>query len=251
MKGAWIQELIKIMKGNFAGVGKGWFNMKETSKITYDFGKLKRFLTVVRLLMQDTVLSLVKKNYEKFCVFLKSFIPEQVTIEDPSNVLNEFILDDARLSELHRCGLTNSKKFPLFTLEMLKTQNDEEFIYSTPPSSFVRMAVSLLEKALDEISKVPDLEPKILADLYKSQKNESYIKTPVKPKERPISPNVHERPRKYPDENKWLWDMIEDLRGKLNDGIEPLDRYMESFDRFKMVLHMNPDEVARSIEMDD
>jgi dynein heavy chain len=25
--------------------------MKETSKITYDFGKLKRFLTVVRLMM--------------------------------------------------------------------------------------------------------------------------------------------------------------------------------------------------------
>ena len=39
------------MKLNFAAVGKGWFNMKETSKITYDFGKLKRFLTVVRLMM--------------------------------------------------------------------------------------------------------------------------------------------------------------------------------------------------------
>ena len=29
--------------------------MKETSKITYDFGKLKRFLTLVRLMMQDTL----------------------------------------------------------------------------------------------------------------------------------------------------------------------------------------------------
>lgn len=33
--------------------------MKETSKITYDFGKLKKFLTLVRLMMQDTILSLV------------------------------------------------------------------------------------------------------------------------------------------------------------------------------------------------
>lgn len=32
-------------------VGKGWFNMQQTSKITYDFGKLKRFLTAVRLMM--------------------------------------------------------------------------------------------------------------------------------------------------------------------------------------------------------
>lgn len=109
---------------------------------------------------------------------------------------------------------------------MLKTQNDEEFVYSTPPANFVKMTVSLMEKALEEISKVPDLEPKILSDLYKSQKNESYIKTPMKPKERPYTPNENERPRKYPDENKWLWDMIEDLRDKLNQGIEPLKRYM-------------------------
>lgn len=49
LKGSWISELTKIIKNNFQGVGKGWFNMKETNKITYDFGKLKRFLTVVRL----------------------------------------------------------------------------------------------------------------------------------------------------------------------------------------------------------
>lgn len=51
LKGQWIPDLIKIIKEKFEGVGKGWFNMKETSKITYDFGKLKRFLTVVRLMM--------------------------------------------------------------------------------------------------------------------------------------------------------------------------------------------------------
>ena len=38
LKGGWISQLTKIIKNNFSGVGKGWFNMKETSKITYDFG---------------------------------------------------------------------------------------------------------------------------------------------------------------------------------------------------------------------
>jgi dynein heavy chain len=51
LKGSWVSELIKIIKNNLSAVGKGWFNMKETSKITYDFGKLKRFLTLVRLMM--------------------------------------------------------------------------------------------------------------------------------------------------------------------------------------------------------
>jgi dynein heavy chain len=65
LRGSWITELTKIIKNNFNGVGKGWFNMKETSKITYDFGKLKRFLTVVRLMMQDTVLTLVQRCYKR------------------------------------------------------------------------------------------------------------------------------------------------------------------------------------------
>ena len=51
LRGSWILDLTKIIKVNFQNVGKGWFNMKETNKITYDFGKLKRFLTVVRLVM--------------------------------------------------------------------------------------------------------------------------------------------------------------------------------------------------------
>jgi dynein heavy chain len=98
------------------------------------------------------------------------------------------------------------------------------------------MVINLFEKALEEISKIPDLEPKILQDLYKSQKNETYIKTPMKPKERPHSPNQSERPLKFPDENKWLWDLIESLRERLKEGIAPLQEYMDVFDKFKKIL---------------
>lgn len=28
LKGAWIEELIKVIKNNFSMVGKGWFNMQ-------------------------------------------------------------------------------------------------------------------------------------------------------------------------------------------------------------------------------
>ena len=57
------------------------------------------------------------------------------------------------------------------------------------------MIVQTFEKGLEEISKIPDLEPKILADLYKSLKNETYIKVPVKPREKPNDPDPKERPR--------------------------------------------------------
>lgn len=50
--------------------------MKETSKITYDFGKLKRFLTLVRLMMQDTLTYIVDVNYHEYEKYMLSFVPD-------------------------------------------------------------------------------------------------------------------------------------------------------------------------------
>lgn len=70
------------------------------------------------------------------------------------------------------------------------------------------MVIAAIEKGLEEMSKIPDLEPKILSDLYKSTKNEAFIKTPMKPRERPSTPDPKERPQKVADENKWIWEML-------------------------------------------
>lgn len=111
--------------------------------------------------------------------------------------------------------------------------------------------VNSFEKGLDEMAKIPDLEPKILADLYKSMKNELYIKTPVKPREKPSIPDPNERPMKFPDENKWVWDLIEDVREKVTHSLDPLHEYIKTFDKFKDVLKMNPDDFVRNIEMEE
>lgn len=51
LKETWVNRLKEIIKSYFSGVGKGWFNLNETSKETYEFGKLKKFLTVVKFQM--------------------------------------------------------------------------------------------------------------------------------------------------------------------------------------------------------
>lgn len=91
LKGAWIEDLIKVIKNNFAMVGKGWFNMQETNKITYDFGKLKRFLTVVRLMMQDTVLSVVKRCFYEFKDFISESIPKRVEVINACETVNYYL----------------------------------------------------------------------------------------------------------------------------------------------------------------
>lgn len=96
LKGGWIEDLIKVIKNNFSMVGKGWFNMQETSKITYDFGKLKRFLTVVRLMMEDTVLTVVKKCYYEFRDYIFLNIPKKVTVINACEVVNEYLTDEEK-----------------------------------------------------------------------------------------------------------------------------------------------------------
>lgn len=72
--------MIKIIKDHFKDIGKGWFNMNETNKLTYEFGKLKRFLTVVRLMMQDTLKELLKNNLLMFFDYFKNSLPKDVEI---------------------------------------------------------------------------------------------------------------------------------------------------------------------------
>lgn len=111
------------------------------------------------------------------------------------------------------------------------------------------MLVQTYEKCLEEIAKIPDLEPKILAELYKSLKNETFIKAPAKPREKPLEPNPNDRPRKYPDENKWIWDMVEDVRTRFREAIKISDQYLAIFNKeFLEILKINPDKYVTDLE---
>ncbi|KAL4440889.1 hypothetical protein ABPG74_009302 [Tetrahymena malaccensis] len=238
LRGTWIEGMVKIIKTQFADVGKGWFNMKENERITYDFGKLKKFLTVIRLMMQDTVTSLVQRNYNDYRDMILSFIPSKVIVHDTSNVENVF---PEHVDEKKRTRA-------LFQLD-LKTQNDEIFIYSPKnPEVFVNVVLHVFDKALEELAKIPDLEPKIASNLYKGQNLETYIKTPQKPREKPVDPDPNARPRKFPDENKWIWEMAELLKERVGQATEPLADYLQAFDKYIPILKSTPEEYCKAME---
>lgn len=86
----WILRLAKIIKASFDDVGKGWFNIHETSKETYEFGKLKKFLTLVNFMMQDAVLTLSRESVHEFVDFILKFCPEDTKIVSTKEVINTF-----------------------------------------------------------------------------------------------------------------------------------------------------------------
>jgi dynein heavy chain len=86
----WVGKLSKIIKVSFEDVGKGWFNIKEDSKETYEFGKLKKFLTLVNFMMQDTVLTMSRESVKEFVDFILKFCPKETRIVNTNEVYNTF-----------------------------------------------------------------------------------------------------------------------------------------------------------------
>lgn len=68
----------------------------------------------------------METNYNRFVEYLKSFIPDEVNVDDPSNIINKYKIMQMR---------------PIFTLDMIKTNDDREFLYSTAPMNFVNMII--------------------------------------------------------------------------------------------------------------
>lgn len=75
LRETWVNKIKDIIKGNFNDLGEGWSNIAETSREIYEIGKLKRFLTEVRFIMQDTLLVLTRRSVERFKNAILSFLP--------------------------------------------------------------------------------------------------------------------------------------------------------------------------------
>lgn len=93
-----------------------------------------------------------------------------------------------------------------------------DFVYSTPPENFISTLLTMYDKCVEEGNKIPDIEPFILSDLFKSNKNDAFIKSPVKTKERPVPIPAGTPKPKTPviDEHKWVWDLYIELEHKIS-----------------------------------
>ena len=58
LRSTWVPNIQKIIDKQFKLAGKPWMNTREKSLETYNNSKLKKFLMLVQLLMQDSLLSL-------------------------------------------------------------------------------------------------------------------------------------------------------------------------------------------------
>jgi len=115
--------------------------MHETAKETYEFGKLKKFLTMVKLMMQDALFNLTFTSCYKFIDTLTSYVPASTVIESPSKVSNTFELTAEQL-EIDPDYAKRNPPIPLFAIDILKGPGDK-FVYSTDPKMFISRVVEV------------------------------------------------------------------------------------------------------------
>jgi len=254
----WVGKLAKIIKVSFEDVGKGWFNIKEDSKETYEFGKLKKFLTLVNFMMQDTVLTMSKDSVREFVDFILCFCPKETRIVSTKEVYNTFNkkkltpedsdyeecphqdVDEGKRTELQHAEVwlhsmfdKNKDPEPLFVLDLILKPNQAVPIptYSTNPEDVVTKMLEVFDEGLEILKKIPQLEPILMKHLFKTH-GQQYLKAPVRPAQKPSEPDPN-KPSVLPDENTWLWEAYAALKEALSEAIKPLFEYVQTFSQFE------------------
>ena len=250
----WVGRLEKIIRASFTDVGKGWFNIHETSKETYEFGKLKKFLTLINFMMQDTILSLGKESVRQFVEFMMVYIPKETHIKSTSEVINIFEKnaieggpaddEDQKHSSIPESEMTSAQKVraeldqqfsqdkdpePLFVLDLILKPNMLIPNYSVEPRDIVNKVLEVFDEGIECLQQIPQLEPILLRHLFKTH-GKKMLKAPLRPREEPKRKPEDPGNKKFlPDENIWLWDAFYTVRQSLEQSVKPLYEYVKTF----------------------
>ena len=162
----WKDHIQSIIQSSFQEVGKGWFNLHETAKETYEFGKLKKYLTMVKIMMQDTLFTTTHRSLHKFVEVISRYIPVRVNISSPKEVTNEFELTAQQLLTDPEHA-RNNPPIPLIAIDILK--GGKMFMYSTDPLHVVERTKQIFEEGLNKIKEIPTMEEVVMEHLFKKR----------------------------------------------------------------------------------
>jgi len=237
LKETWVNKLKDTIKKYFGGVGKGWFNIQETSKETYEFGKLKKLLTRIRLMMEENILEISKQSLYSFVNGIISLIPKFTTVNGAGDVQNTFT--ESPVEEEQKAEV----KEPLFTIDLIIKQGHDLPKYGPDPVKIPKDVLEIFDKGVTELQQISQLEPKVLEGLFKKQTT-LFLKAPIRPKSKP---DASLNPDKMVDENMWVWELFDKLETELNRSIEPLQAYLKTYEKYKDLSSLNPDEFVQKV----
>jgi dynein heavy chain len=152
LKETWVNKIKDIIKNNFAEdtaqsqqFGRPWYSLNENSKDTYQGSKLKKFLTQIKFIMQDTLLYMTEASVKRFVNSVMDFVPISVSVKDSYNVKNTFYTEE----QIKEMGAAKDK-IPLFSID-LQLGEDGQPAYSTEPSDVVMTILTIFENGIKSL----------------------------------------------------------------------------------------------------
>jgi dynein heavy chain len=214
IKDSLILSLKNGIKTSLKDVGKGWFNLQETRMELYEVSKLKKFMNVVKFMMEDSLRFLVMDSLENYTSFLEISASSKVQVNSTSDVTISKTLD--------------RKKFPLFMIDM-GILDGKKIIYRTPLSTFEEKLVSLYKNPIGFLQSVPTLERDIMENLI-------WTHTPML-----VWYNTH------------MEEAVTSIQKRITDAISsalvPITSYLETFNSYKEFLELDIESYINNLKL--
>ncbi len=215
----WLKSVSLHIKTSLQNVGKGWLNINETNRDIYNMGKLKRFMTAIRFMMEDTLRFLMRDSFEEYSEFIRrscNFIVETKSISEVE--AEEMYEEDAD-------GMPAKQMIPLFNIEL--AYNNSEFFYKTDPDKFISTVVLLFDRAVKDMQKIPQVESMVLSNFFWS---ETLMLDSLK------------------ETDEFIVLVRQSIENNLSKAVKPLRDYIELFKEYNALLSLNIQEYMAGYE---
>ena len=256
LKTVWQPAIKTLIEKTFEKSDKSWLSLtNKTDFAQYEHSKLKKFLNLVMLMMQDSLLSLCQKGFKNYVDFISQFTPDRVEIGSSSRVDNFYRNGSVLRSLDPQTQYSFDVVHPLFQLELMRTQGQEDdgFQYSKSPQSIVQTIQVIFDKLVDDLNKIPHLERELLHNLFRKFQpqlsRDSSLKAPQRNKNK--AQTFQSAASTDYDENLWLDQLYEKLSADAQLIIAPLEEYLRKFDPYREVLKINPEELIKEYDNEE
>jgi dynein heavy chain len=278
LESEWVKTIKETLEKSLNGVGKGSFNLNVASKEIYEYLKLKKYMNVVKSVMQDTLYSLVTKSTTRFVDFIESYIPEEVIINDVNDVKNHYPLiaeeveenlnstnDLIRMDDINtNLTLDNpiedeeidekDERKPLFQINITKRE-DKCVEYTTKAEELIEEIMKIFDEGLEKMQQIPQVEPQLLSNLIKKAEKQIFpLKSIVRPrfgKPVPVDKDQIRNGFELNDDGIWIWEVYDRLKESLIRACAPLKDYLETFKKYTDDISLDPSDYLKLIKEDN
>ncbi len=174
----------------------------------YEVSKLKKFMNVVKFMMEDSLRFLIEGSLETYVKFIEVSASSKVHIGSYSDVRVVRTLD--------------KKKFPLFMIDLGVIDNRIQF--TTPLRLYEEKLINLYKLSISQLQNVPTLEREIMENLIWTHT--------------PMLASVHHMEDKVIGIQTRITLAVE-------DALRPLNKYLETYGIHKDLMELNVEEYTK------